>query len=251
MPGSRTFRRSFALLLALIPEVAAELARIRFRRDGCGLNYIWMLEPVSRKPFRRRVEPLRRRVKARLQRAREWIRTFFGHGVMHEQDVEQTDAPSSSSVSLHGSCTQDTSQCRLAGHSSSSEPARGATGTVLHEAKLRREANELCLARQDAAAIPVDPARAETVPRVVASFRASSVDSAVERDLGNAGVDLGGGHGALKTQSSSDAAAVCLLQGGVVEHVLRFLQQVITRELRTVYPCAHLKRMLEQNEPSR
>ena len=63
MPGSRTFRRSFALLLALIPEVAAELARIRFRRDGCGLNYIWMLEPVSRKPFRRRVEPLRRRVK--------------------------------------------------------------------------------------------------------------------------------------------------------------------------------------------
>ena len=96
--------------------------------------------------------------------------------------VETNEKASSSSVSLHGSCTQDTSQCRLVGHSSSSEPARGATGTVLHEAKLRREANELCLARQDAAAIPVDPARAETVPRVVASFRASSVDSAVERD---------------------------------------------------------------------
>ena len=121
-------------------------------------------------------------VKARLQRARDWIRTFFGHGVKHEQDVEQTDAPSSSSVLLHGFCTQDTSQCSILGHSSSSEPARGHPGTVLHEAKLRREANEVCLARQDAAADYVDGARAETVPQVVHSFRASCFDTAFERE---------------------------------------------------------------------
>ena len=121
-------------------------------------------------------------VKARLQRAREWIRTFFGLGVMHEQEFEQTESPSSCSVLLEGSCTQDTSPSCLAGQSSSSEPARGHAGTVLDEAKLRREANDLFLARQDAAAIHVDRARAKPLPQVVNSFRASSLDTATERE---------------------------------------------------------------------
>ena len=57
-------------------------------------------------------------VKARLQRAREYIRTFFGHGVSHRHENDESEAPHERN-SLSDNITS-------AG-SSLLEPARGTT----------------------------------------------------------------------------------------------------------------------------
>ena len=122
--------------------------------------------------------------KVRLQRVREYIRTFFGHGVRHRQEDDEADTLGPRSAShAEVAVIVDGTGSVVVDHSTATEPVRGATGGVLRDANLRREANELLLAQQGAAAMLVDRARAKEPPLVlVDSFRATAFASVAEHE---------------------------------------------------------------------
>ena len=163
-------------------------------------------------------------VKARLQRAREYIRTFFGHGVAHRHENDESEAPHERNGLSDNITSADSSLL---------EPARGTTGSVVIDANVRREINELRLAEQDSAAMRVHGGQAKaSVPTLVSSFRAATPCTAVERER------------TAKLQQEADArllahhdATVELGEGKLEVSSLDELTTVVRVELSDLEPC--------------